>query len=360
MKSTLIATLSGFLLPALLVMVMNLIGDPYQYYRPNPAAAANLSENERWQHAGLIKHYDYDTLIVGTSRSQNFTPEMFEAGNWKALKATMAGSTAWEQLTVADFALNLNTVERVVLELSFSSYTQAAAGRHEFPDFLYRPRFETPFLYLLSWDMLQRQLDIRADVAHSRPLAELNVWQHNLAYKFGADRVREFLSQRCEAEPVHRDPKYLTANLSKLQALVSANPDVTFVGYLPPLPAIHIAISAPSVSRARFAFRAELAHLDASYTNLSVFDYATAGHIVLDLDRYKDPEHYDMNANREIALGLATGRAPQLDLLNPNSQLRALGLEAIAELPDGCDRKTAVSQLTEFNEPLLHTAGPNM
>ena len=109
MRATFICAAIFFITPIAAVMAYNYHVDRFQYYHTHEGTPI-YSSNERWQNPGLIRTHDYDTVIIGTSRSQNFLPEMFES--WRILKTTAAGASAEEQLMTLGLVLQQAKAER--------------------------------------------------------------------------------------------------------------------------------------------------------------------------------------------------------------------------------------------------------
>lgn len=326
MKSTLISALAGFLLPISALMAFNFAQDPYFFYGiPDDAT---WSTNERWQNPGLIRHLDYNTVVIGTSRSQNFKPEMFSPAGWRILKATAAGSMATEQLSALNLAIDVGRVERVVIELSHISFTaRAMRNPATFPDFLYTSSLETPFSYLLSYDLLFHSLGELNRTA--LPLDELNVWWTLHRHKFNEETFLRGIAESCNkasaVSRTYRMPHFET-ELARFDQLVRSAPHVEFHGFLPPIAAIALtgydARRIKHVSlETRMQFRQAVSAIAERHSNLTVYDYATQEDIVLDMTRYKDPGHFDIEVNKRIAKEITSATGPLLNALDVNGAL---------------------------------------
>lgn len=68
--------------------------DPYfHYHSPNEKFYYNL-KNERSQNDGIIRNFDYDAIITGTSMTENFkVSQANDLFNIKAIKVCFAGGT---------------------------------------------------------------------------------------------------------------------------------------------------------------------------------------------------------------------------------------------------------------------------
>ena len=68
--------------------------DPYFHYHKPLERYQYVIENQRYQNNGIVKHFDYDAVITGTSMSENFkTSEMNEIFGVNAVKVPFSGSS---------------------------------------------------------------------------------------------------------------------------------------------------------------------------------------------------------------------------------------------------------------------------
>jgi hypothetical protein len=326
MRNTLLSALFGFLLPVTAVMGFNLWHDPYHYYRI--PADGDFRTNARWQNPGLIRNYPYDTLLVGTSRSENFQPQMFQAAGWNVLKATAPGSLANEQLATIDLGLASGRVDRVIFEMSYTSFTaDRAAGIYPFPEFLYEPSLETPFMYLLSYDLMLKGLPGNVERS-SAPLEDLYVWWSKRSHEFTSHHVLKRLADSCssvEASTIAAKRDIPTERyLDRFRQQVESSPDIEFIGFFPPVAALGMLDHSDQGLDARLSFRQALAGFANRYENFTLLDYASDHSIVMDLSRYRDVGHFDLAATRQIAQDISDQQGPVVNGGDVNVPLLAL------------------------------------
>ncbi len=294
MRLIIIACLTALLLPALGIMGYNYYVDPYQYYRKWSGAEPIFSTDGRRQNPGLIKHYDFDTPIIGTSRSQNFTPEMFEGSGWQPIKLTASGSGSYVHARTLRRALETGKVKRAIIELSSMAYqfgpTYTRQGK-TLPEFLYQPTIETPFLYLLSIDLLKRSRRIMA--GKNRYLADIT---------FDCQPLDDIPPSWRGTYPLMDEA--LKANL---EAVLQDHADIEFLSFLPPYPVSWFGKVSEPNRRMRFGFRQRVYELAARYPNLRLFDFELVQGIVDDPARYKDFNHYDQATNAMMARSFIDG-----------------------------------------------------
>ena len=310
-----IITLAAFVVPIALLMAYNFRYDPYQYYRVSTEREPKYTGVERYENPGLALHQNYDTIIIGTSRSQNFVPGMFSAASWNVLKLAMAGSSSYEQQRMAELALSTGKPRRVIWELSYNRFhsgPRAVSQSAAFPEFLYRPSLETPFSYLASLDVLVAAKKLASGDGAHRELATLNVWYPRHADKFGknlyldkglhCDRFKNFKLP----EPT-LDAATEQAVALNLASVIARNPGVEFLGYLPPYPLTLFGVASPGDNAARLGFHKIVYDLKEKFKNFKLYDFSVLEEVTSRPERFKDYAHYDQAANAEMARLMTTG-----------------------------------------------------
>lgn len=322
-------------LPAALLMGYNYAIDPYQYYRKWTGPKPIFTTKGRYQNPGLIKHYDFDTIIVGTSRSQNFTPDMFEGSGWQPIKLTAAGSGSYVHGKTMKKALETGKVKRVIVELSSSAYQYGATHIRQgksFPEFLYEPTIETPFLYLLSYDIFKKARRVAKGKKKSTSLGELNVWQHRYEEDFGKNLYLEDVDLDChplDDIPASWEGSYPAMDEAlndNLEVLITAYPEVEFLGFFPPYPISWFGKVGEKERRITLGFRHRAYDLAERHVNLRLFDFAVMDEVVGDPARYKDFNHYDQATNGLMAKAFIDGRweTGAEDIASANRRLKAI------------------------------------
>src|SRR4051812_4287564 len=155
-------------LPMAVVAAINYLIDPFQYFRvSNPPRFSNLMQ--RIQAPGIIRNYDFDTLVVGNSVVANLQGWMFDrkesAVKPSVMNVSLWGSTIREDTYVVRLALNTKPVKA----LYWSIGRQGVLEDFRYPNF---PKcmygggyaFVPPFCYLLNTGILWESY---APVVHS-------------------------------------------------------------------------------------------------------------------------------------------------------------------------------------------------
>jgi len=325
----------GFFAVVLGIMGFNYVYDPFQFYRLHAGESPRFSQNERYQNPGLLRHLDYDTIVVGSSISQNFSPEMFAGAGWNLLNVTASGSGSYLHRLIIDAALAQGKAKRVLRELrygNFSGGVKYVNQERALPDFLYQGTLERPFQYLLSLDLLEKSWQVASGTDDRVPLELVHAWYPQQKFKFGTlHYLREYrincqgfdpVQEMLRTQPSQLEPGAAEALRENLEVQLQRFPDVEFIAYYPPISYLN-GYGDRTVFRNRMAFRRATFELAKRYPNFQVYDFSILEDVVDKPYRFKDPLHFDLQTQRTIAR----------ELSNPDSPYRVVPERWLAEDP---------------------------
>jgi len=301
--------------------------DPLQHYRKAWYPPVYSGE-ERFQNAGLARNYRYDTIILGTSMTENFSPSAAgEALGGNVMKLPLRGSVISEQHETAKLALSTGQVKRVLWGLDyFALRTESDTGEGEFPGYLYDDRLWNDYPYWFSitpYAELAKGAAKKLTGRRGADLETLDNWDHWVKFDKRLVMADYKEAQQKEAHfGLNEDP------LADVQrsfdtyalALVKAYPQVQFDFYYPPYSLLRHAVWRQTnpvrydnqLTMRRWMFE----RLDAE-PNAAVFDFQAESRWTFDLDQYKDLSHHRGSINTEIAE--AVGRRDAAYRLTPDN-----------------------------------------
>jgi len=182
-----------------LVMTAALVGwvDPYFHYRaPRTDRFRYTLDNQRFQNDGIVRHFDYQALITGSSMAENFkTSDVERLWGLKAVKVPFAGASYRELSRLVCRAVAANPkLELVIVGLDFNKLIMdpdwMRTDLGDFPDYLYDENPWNDIGYLLNRDAVWKSL--KAILPWSRPgitsFDEYACW-HTPETPYGASAV---------------------------------------------------------------------------------------------------------------------------------------------------------------------------
>jgi hypothetical protein len=307
-------------------VLLTYLVDPLQVFRKAPYRAL-FSANERYQNPGLIRHYSYDAIILGTSMTENFRPTYVDRRlGVHVLKVPIRGSTAHEQFLTARLALGTGRVARVIWGLDHwmcaGSPDTVGSPTSPFPLFLYQDRALPYAQYLFNIstfiDSLKIILTLRLwEESDANALETLYAWDHTVA--FSKEHAVEDLRTSMVRTRRNRGLNPAFYGLDKMEAnfarnvlsIIDASPHVEFDIFFPPYSILQFKYyewQNPDLFDRLLAFRAliigELLHR----RNVHLFSFDDVPAITHDLDNYKDMAHYRGEVNDYVIDSIAIGR----------------------------------------------------
>lgn len=304
-------TASGLVF-ALLVGLFMYIVDPLQLYRKSTLYTPLYSSQERYQNAGLAHSYDYDTIILGSSMTQNFVPSYVESlMGGKVMKLSIEGSTAMEQHAVAQVAFRTDQVKTVLWGLDYFAMRQDVDAKSEnMPMYMYdnNPFNDYEYLFNISnlkhaWRALTSSPDEYKAV---RNLDLLRNWDKAAGYS--QDKVLRTWENDRTKEIGYGKNEFSLDNVKAVfqkyvLSLVKAHPETQFTFYYPPYTILRQQVWAetnPVRAENQYAMKKYMFEQFSQYPNVKVYDFQEDTSITYNLSQYKDLSHHSQAINEQI------------------------------------------------------------
>lgn len=315
----------GFMATALVVLSLvtafNYYVDPFTYYH-QPWTPINLSKNQRYANPGLARNQDYELVVLGTSHVMEISSSrLTEITGQKSINLPFTAGLIREMVELLRLVLEQDKAGTIILEMNFPSFSLGDAVSNypdEFPMYLYRPRMEMPFRYLMSFDTLRTSFQ-----ALDKPgRITLDNKDDIGARQYGRERVvaawnfqnRTWDAKRLEFWAGHQAGIQSPGEMieARLVPLFEAHPDVAFQLFLPPTSILfflhHASLSANDFER-WMAFRDMLGAVADRFEHVSLHDFQTAFELTTDLDQYRDLGHFKPQALDRMFEELQAGSA---------------------------------------------------
>ena len=129
-----------FFIPSIIFLSVIFYYDPLKIFHKPWNYKEYLQSNMREQALGILKYWDYDSLILGTSILENTSSE--EASDTlggKFINISMAGSDYFERSIILDYALKNKKIKKVLYSLDNLDKTSMGDPNYHFKnwDYLY-------------------------------------------------------------------------------------------------------------------------------------------------------------------------------------------------------------------------------
>lgn len=308
-----IISLCSIVTGLLAVMGTTAVIDPYFHYHKPLKALEYPLYNERYQNDGIIKHFDYDAIITGTSMTQNFkTTEFDTLFHTQSIKVPFAGAGFKEITENLSRAIKANPDIRYILrgidynailfDKDFSTYDS-------YPDYLYDDNIFNDTKYLLNKDIfLNGSLEVlnftKAGLK-TPTFDEYNNWMKGRT--FGKEAILSSYPppsmEEVKSVPLtNEDLKNLRENIHQnFIVLANENPDIEFYLFITPY-SIYFWDSLYRTGNLERQLEAEKIAIEMllGCNNIKLFSFYNNYDMICNADNYKDTVHYSEDINSKM------------------------------------------------------------
>lgn len=292
----------------LLCMGLVVLFDPfYQYHKPLPGLKAVLTDKE-YQCIGTLKTFDYDSLIVGSSVSENYNNHWFDEGfNCTSIKAIRSYGATADLCYLLDVAFAHQDIKYVFYNLDPSALSADPVPTYEStgcPMYLYDDNHFNDIEYLLNKDVLFEKIPYM--VANSF----IGDYDEGLSYNwaqwknFNEDMILGLYIRRpsvAKMKPADYYQDTLDKNLALLTQQITAHPETEFKIFIPPYSMIWWDNMYRTGETESYLYNMEYAMEQLlAYDNVDFYFFLNDRKIVTNLDNYMDLLHFSQDINEYI------------------------------------------------------------
>jgi len=283
--------------------------DPYMHYhKPDTDHYFYKLDNQRSQNDGIIKHFEYDALITGSSMTENIrSSEMDRIFDCKSIKVPYSGATYKEIndgiKTAAEHNPKLKLVVRSLDMSRFfddKDYMRRELGRY--PTYLYDSDPINDVQYLWNRDAFLKCVDMATQrneegfEAGITSFDDYSRWQEQ--YTFGVNAVyADGVSEAAKGEAVHlteEEKERIKGNITQnVTHLAKENPGITFYCFFTPYSAEwwKECIASGNIYK-QIEAEQLIIELILECDNIKLFSFNNRLDITTDLNHYRDITHY--------------------------------------------------------------------
>lgn len=287
--------------------------DPYfHYHKPIPNLFYKL-DNERYQNNGIVKNFDYDAIITGSSMTECFHPsELNELFGVNAIKVPFSGGSYKEvndNLKVA-VAHNEN-IKMIVRCLDANRFFNSKddVDYTDYPTYLYdeNPFNDVSYLYNKSVLLEARSIVKDGRLKGKSTLSFDDYADWNNYYTYGKEAVDAHYNRdqvECSEMLPITDDDYIKIQENIEQNVISLareNPDIEFYLYISPYNIYYMDYwyLTGELERQLYAEKF-IIELLLPYENIHLFSFFTEFDTITNLSIYKDVAHSNGELNSQI------------------------------------------------------------
>lgn len=312
----------------LFVLALTLLGgftaliDPYfHYHKPLDFVKYEL-KNERYQNNGIVKHFDYDAIITGSSMTECFKTSQLDAlFDVKSVKVPFSGGSYKEVNDNLTVAVNHNPdIKMIVRCLDANRFFdhKDKMDYTDYPDYLYDDVVWNDCGYLFNKTVLltaiQNLHGYLATKSNYFSFDAYNNWSDYYTYgkaAVDASYNRQEIEKVDRMLPVTKE-EYLQMEESieqNITRLAEENPDIQFYIYFSPY-SIYYMDYWHRTGLLEKQLKAEKYYVEKllPYKNIHVYSFFTEYDVICNLDNYKDIAHHSGAVNSQILQWMKEGK----------------------------------------------------
>lgn len=292
---------------------ITIIIDPFFHYHAPLKLLQYPIENERYQNDGIVKHFEYDAVITGTSMTQNFKASEFDSiFGVNSIKVCFSGAGYKEINENLEQAIEANPDIRYILRGLDSDRLFKDKDWERFdsyPIYLYDDKPWNDVYYFFNKEVLiNNTLNVISYTKSGRKTTDFDTYSNWTEGKtFGPEAVlntytrkETISSKRIQANV--EDVELMKENLQQnVIDLISNHPDITFYLFFTPYSIYYWdSLNQNGMIERQLALEKNAIELLLEYDNIRLFSFNDKFEIICDLNNYKDTMHYSELINSKI------------------------------------------------------------
>lgn len=290
--------------------------DPFNVYRADENMTKIIYQNPYYQNIGIAKYTKYDTLITGTSMTQNFRGWWFdEKFGCKAVRLSFDGGI------VSDFEALLNTAvennkELKTVYFGLDNYIITADSKlndisERIPEYILDNNPFSKVKYLFNKDIIFDYMVTYNSYKNSETydFYEMHAWD-TLNPEHSKKKVLDGYScnQTYENADVKSFIKPCDDFITAVEPIIENNPEIKFVFFAPPYSILYwnTQIKEGKLDATMYALEYVYGKLF-NHDNVRIFYFQNDFEKITNLDKYKDANHYCTDYNKYMLECFANG-----------------------------------------------------
>lgn len=285
--------------------------DPFYQYHDTWFGIPAVLENAVYQTPGAARNLPGDSVIVGSSMTENFHASWFDEMGWDTVKLSYSGAHTDDlRAILAQVFERKEPPVNVVMDVNdYQLTTDAKAVYVKRPAYLYDRFLLNDAAYLCNQDVFQMSVQRVADKMNGREsnLDTAYVWEDEALFgsRIARDADRNDRRIALEQGRIDCDPEQMLAlcdaNLDNLTPLIEAHPETRFYIFYPPYSMLYWELlHLNGTTEEMLAVYRHSIERFLAYDNVRVYYFQAEKEIISDLDNYRDAAHYRPAYNRYI------------------------------------------------------------
>lgn len=299
---------------SLLIMITVYVIDPYQHYRL-ATWYEMTSHKKRDIMPGIAKNENFDSAIVGSSMTENFSAsQMSKLFDSKSIRLCVSGITSYEmnQLLHTLFTAHPN-LENLIISLDLHAYSghSKRTRNKELPLYLYDEYFFNDIKYLLNFESFRQSIKVLKKIQpHGADFDKLwySAHKHTYTKESALHSYHKAIKEPLGDVKLYDENNMLHNFKSNILPFMKKFPNTQFYLFYPPYSHLSYKyFKKQGWLHNASNFKRHLYDTVSSYQNVRVFDFQCNTEITTNLDNYKDISHYTADVNTYMLVSMQKG-----------------------------------------------------
>ncbi len=289
-------------------LITGIMVDPYFHYHKPLAWLQYKIDEERYQNDGIVKHFDYDAIITGSSMTQNFYPsEMDVLFGVHSVKVPYSGATYREVNENLERAFQVNDhIKMVVRGLDYNMIGDDASKMKydSYPTYLYNAFLSDDVNYVFNKQIfiegtIENVIIYTREGNKTTTFDEYHNW--NKDYSFGKEAILENYSRSEKVAEKIQTP-FNSSNIKQNAVEIAIdNPDCEFYYFFTPYSILFFdSLNQQGRLKNQLQWEKEAIECLLACRNIHLYSFFDEPDIITNLENYKDTAHYGEQINSYI------------------------------------------------------------
>ena len=299
-----ILTLAMLASSLLLIVGSVVLIDPFEIYHQATAFIPPIDNGtQNYSNAGIAKSYSYDSVIIGSSMTENFRPsQLDELLGGSFIKLSINGGSPYNNKQMMDLAFGTHDVQTVLYGLDIESFTYFyTTPKCEMPDYLYDDDLLNDTQYWFNRSVLGIYIPkcLKTLGQRDETLRDtMYTWGH--LYPYGREAVLRDVtisSGEVAQTPLEADPTLSQQTMLNVRhnilPYIEAHPDTEFIFFFPPYALVRwYNFYEDGMLNYHHTQKEAIIKTLLPYENVRIYDFQAETGWILNLDHYIDDGHY--------------------------------------------------------------------
>lgn len=289
------------------IFLMVLFDPFFQYHKPLPGLKAVLTDKE-YQCIGSLKNFDYDSVIAGSSVSENYNNRWFDEGfDCTSIKAIRSYGATADLCYFLDIAFKNHDIKYVFYNLDPSALSADPVTTFEStgcPIYLYDDNHLNDIEYVLNKDVIFEKIPYLIAQSLMGDYDEGNSYNWAQWKNFNSDMILGLYIRKLSVSDMKEEDYYqeeLDGNLTLLCTEIEAHPETDFKIFIPPYSMLWWDNIYRNGDTESYLYNMEAAMEKLlTYENVEMYYFLNDRDIVTNLENYMDILHFSAEINQYI------------------------------------------------------------